>query len=498
MRSEMATPAMRSGDYRVSVRDFGPLAAAEVTLRPLTVFVGPGNTGKSYLATLIYALHRCFHGAPERTLGRPGWRFRFDSMPSTVAEPTVDNFAEWAGRRPDDRTASTLPEEVVSGIRSFLEAGEGPVSRFTDLLPRYYGTTRAADLVRHGGPRRATVELECELPERPPTRYRFDLDQDCIQASGEVADSFVRDSRTVAGLRTPSEASRRERPPDSESRELLEWLAARIMEESVEPLLRRAHYLPADRAGALNAYPAIVTGLLQNAAATGEPRSSDHPLLSRIGADFLSDLYWADPDSTGSPELTRLAAKMEERMLAGEIALRRNEVGAPRIIYRPRGWTTDLPIARASSMVSELAPVVLYLRHLLRRGDLLVIEEPEAHLHPAMQAEFTRRIARIMQSGVRVLVTTHSEWVMETLGNLVFASRLFRTDTEPLTHENAALRPDEVGVWLFQRGERGSSVKEITLDPEVGMFPTDYEDLADALYNESVKIGNRLRERNES
>ena len=32
----------------------------EIDLRPLTVFVGPSNTGKSYLAILIYALHRFF------------------------------------------------------------------------------------------------------------------------------------------------------------------------------------------------------------------------------------------------------------------------------------------------------------------------------------------------------------------------------------------------------------------------------------------------------
>lgn len=487
-----------AGNYRVTVRDFGPVASAALEMRPLTVFVGPSNTGKSYLATLIYALHRCFDGAPERTLGRPGWRLFFDSMPTAVGEPTIANFSQWVGRRPDDRAASTLPAEVVSGIRSSLEAGEGLASRFVDLLPRYYGTARPADLVRHDGPERATVELDCELPDRRRARYRFDFDEDRAHASGEVPDSFVRDSRAVADLRTPPSSANRERPPDSEGPALLEWLAARIMEESVEPLRGRAHYLPADRSGTMNAYPAIVTGLLQSAAATPGPGSADHPLLPRVSAEFLSDLYWADPDRTPSTELTGLAERIEERMLAGRIALRRNEVGAPRITYRPRGWTTDLPIARASAMVSELAPVVLYLRHLVRPGDLFIIEEPEAHLHPAMQAAFMRRIARIMQAGVRVIVTTHSEWVMDTLGNLVYASRLFHDDATPLTHENAALRPEEVGVWLFHRGERGSSVKEIRLDPEVGLYPTDYDDIADAIYNEGVKIGNRLREREES
>ena len=46
----------------LDVKDFGPIVEAKIDLRPLTVFVGPSNTGKSCLATLIYALHRCFSG----------------------------------------------------------------------------------------------------------------------------------------------------------------------------------------------------------------------------------------------------------------------------------------------------------------------------------------------------------------------------------------------------------------------------------------------------
>ena len=78
----------------------------------------------------------------------------------------------------------------------------------------------------------------------------------------------------------------------------------------------------------------------------------------------------------------------------------------------------------ASSMVSELAPVVLYLRYVVNPGDLLIIEEPESHLHPAMQVEFIRNLAAAVQSGIRVLITTHSEWVLEEVANLVSISNL--------------------------------------------------------------------------
>ena len=43
-------------------------------------------------------------------------------------------------------------------------------------------------------------------------------------------------------------------------------------------------------------------------------------------------------------------------------------------------------------MATELAPVVMCLRHLVRRGDLLIIQEPKAYLHPVARAEFTKRM----------------------------------------------------------------------------------------------------------
>lgn len=44
------------------VEHLGPIETGIVELRPLTVFVGTGNTGKSYMSVLVYALHRALHG----------------------------------------------------------------------------------------------------------------------------------------------------------------------------------------------------------------------------------------------------------------------------------------------------------------------------------------------------------------------------------------------------------------------------------------------------
>jgi predicted ATPase len=38
---------------RINVKDFGPVAEADIELKPLTVFMGPNNTGKTYISTLL-------------------------------------------------------------------------------------------------------------------------------------------------------------------------------------------------------------------------------------------------------------------------------------------------------------------------------------------------------------------------------------------------------------------------------------------------------------
>ena len=147
-------------------------------------------------------------------------------------------------------------------------------------------------------------------------------------------------------------------------------------------------------------------------------------------------------------------------------------------------------------MVSELAPVLLYVRHVVRSDDVLIIEEPEAHLHPAMQAAFARELARLVHSGIRVVMTTHSEWFLEQIGNLVRASALPPSKRAGIRGAEIALRPDQVGAWLFKPKKRpkGSVVEEITLDTETGLFPTDYDEVSGALYNEGATIFNRLQE----
>ena len=170
------------------------------------------------------------------------------------------------------------------------------------------------------------------------------------------------------------------------------------------------------------------------------------------------------------------------------------EYSGPKFLYKPDDLSQDLPFARVSSMVSELAPIVLYLRYLVNPGDTLIIEEPESHLHPAMQAELAKEVARMVRNGIRIIVTTHSEWFLEKIGNLVRLSEIPEYSQFSKQNENVALHSKEVGAWLFkmQKRPKGSKVEEIEIDPETGLFPTDFGVVSETLYNEGAEILNRL------
>jgi hypothetical protein len=129
---------------------------------------------------------------------------------------------------------------------------------------------------------------------------------------------------------------------------------------------------------------------------------------------------------------------------------------------------------------------------------MFIMEEPEAHLHPAAQTQVGVALARLVRAGVRVVVTTHSDWLLQEIGNLIREGELEEQTGEPASEGSlpSSLRPSEVGIWLFRKdeGSAGSVVKEIPFDRSEGIGPEEYEDVAEELYKRSANLQNRLED----
>ena len=479
-----------SANYRLDVADFGPIARASVDFRPLTVFVGPSNTGKSYLAVLVYALHRCLAGGTSGVLRRTKSLWLPGLLEATSTSGLAANLRAWRwGGKEASATASTaLAEQLLLA----LQRAPSLRARLAEEICRCFGTddlgalnrrrtSNAGAIVRFAGPLGPRGSLRWELAFDPGQEYlanlAFDLD---LTPQRPYPHSQEFDARSLDDFD-------------------LFYFAAQTVADQLRALSgaagRPAYYLPADRTGVMHSHQVVVGTLVQSATTAGLRPSTDIPMLSGVLADFLNELiaignYYPRQRQKSQSEL---AEPLEQNLLQGAVLLRRNEANYPSFTYRPAGWDEELPLMRTSSMVSELAPVALYLRHVLNAGDVLIIEEPEAHLHPAMQTMLARELARLVRANVRVVLTTHSEWLLEQIANLVTLSQLPPQSRQGINGADVALSPDEVGAWFFKpcKRPRGSVVEELKLNPQTSTFPTDYDDVSLALYNDSATIFNR-------
>ena len=55
----------------------------------------------------------------------------------------------------------------------------------------------------------------------------------------------------------------------------------------------------------------------------------------------------------------------------------------------------------------------------------MIIDEPESHLDTANQILLARLLARFVRVGLKVLITTHSDYIIKEINNLVMLSRPF-------------------------------------------------------------------------
>ena len=464
-------------NIQIAVENFGPIEKADVDLRPLTVFVGESNTGKTYLAALIYALQRAFEGIP-----RVPWSYyntsRFDpiyySQPADLSTQSVLEETQEALTKLKRTEWPFKFSDLPQWVRDRLLSGSVHFEVLEDELKRCFDFVSVAELARFTKSQSEAMKVSFEVREENQTLWSFNLYN---SESGTNVDKFINEDIVL----------------NSEDREIFQK-ALDVKDQGIPfrfltPVSAKSYYLPAPRGGIMETHGVILSSLVEGATPGGE-RSGENATLSGMIADFLKQIINYEEGRVSSDEMSGIAKFLEDQVLRGEIEVNRPAGGYPEFRYRPQNSERALRMNQSSSMVSELAPLVSFLRGVVWPGDTLIIEEPEAHLHPAAQTKIALVLARLVRVGVRVIITTHSDWLLEQIGNLIREGevmKLRKNKTEPTTW----LMKEEVGAWLFPTDK---PVKEILFQHIAGIEPEEYGEVAEKLYNRSVDLRTQLKE----
>jgi hypothetical protein len=118
-------------------------------------------------------------------------------------------------------------------------------------------------------------------------------------------------------------------------------------------------------------------------------------------------------------------------------------------------------------------------------GTILILEQPEIHLHPRAQAELGDILVAISKRGVKLLVETHSEHIL---------LRLQRRIAEGYFQQMPDIIPTDIAIYFIEQEEEGSKVNKILINGK-GEFISPPEQLRTFFsddYNEALKWSHTL------
>ena len=413
------TDSSPSNSVKFRFKNVGPIKEAEMELGDLTVIAGHNNTGKTYLAYTLYGFLKTWKSGwldAQRLLGGSK-AIQHDSawQPLTIERVAKEALEEGRAKHAIDR--NTLNRERAAVIQAV--ASEFSESELDVVFNSPRSTFAEASF---------SIELSSVYPR----------DQETLRATAFTGESFelhydgrhiVMTSNWVGGQRPGNYPVPRFFTYVSSFRKFL------FPELSLEPFL-----LCAERFGISLFYKELdftksrLVDLLQQ---MGDERdrerfsplsfieqaTSRYALPIKDNIDYTRDIGDLQKDRSEFHE-DKLFDDIKD-MMDGYFRVKNDDVQFRSKARKERSFA--IPLHRASSSARGLSDLYFFLRHVARKDHLLIIDEPESHLDTANQIQLARLLARCVRAGLKVLITTHSDYLIKEINNLIMLSQSFES-----------------------------------------------------------------------
>jgi hypothetical protein len=136
------------------------------------------------------------------------------------------------------------------------------------------------------------------------------------------------------------------------------------------------------------------------------------------------------------------------------------EIKEEQILFVPekekgRKKVQPIPLHITSSASKSMLLLYLYLKAMAKENDILIIDEPELNLHPSNQIQMARLLANLVNLGIDVMITTHSDYIVKEFNNLIMLSNDFKEKENIMKQyhyeDSDILTPDKVKTYFVEK-----------------------------------------------
>lgn len=436
----------------INIENLGAVKNASIEIKPLTVFVGPNGTGKTWTA---YALSAIF--------GPYGWKNYYKKYARNethtkypVLDSAIDQLLTNGNAKINcldfaDQYAEIYFNEIALCAKEWIgEYLDTQQAIFTDLKMEVRLNSTIETIHKHI----TALQLEKKLSAAPKKTEAL---INCIKEVGDVNLYFY----------TSTESQLLDELP---RRVVREFIAANAFEVIQRGLFPSVYIFPTERTAFITMSKIFFS---ERIGRDDEDNNNEKPvrslgnplgnILNLIRMAFLFNPSLRQREIEATPaiaSIVALANLLESGVLNGQVGFIESGSGAPRqLVFQP-AENVSLEMQVSSSMARELASILLCLRYFAEPNELLIIDEPEMNLHPEAQVKFMEILTMLVNAGMQIMITTHSSYMIDHLMNLMKAAE--QADPDSITGQfflkdkRAFIDKEKVGVYLFDNGTTSS------------------------------------------